>query len=312
MKIIKSLEKGESKHKSVVTIGTFDGVHIGHQKIVKRLINTAKSHDLKSVILTFFPHPRMVIQKDANIKLLNTLKERETILENLGLDILFIKNFTVEFSRLTAEDFVKNILVDQLQAQKIIIGYDHHFGRNRSANIDDLRTFGEHYNFDVEEISAQDINDVSVSSTKIRHALQEGDIKTANLYLGYNYMLTGTVVKGRGLGKELEFPTANLHIDEDYKLIPKQGVYVVSCLFEEKRLYGMMNIGTNPTIDNTNDLSIEVHFFDFNKSIYNNIIQIDILHRLRDEKKFDSLESLKNQLKLDRKTALVFLESYEH
>ncbi len=295
-----------------MTIGTFDGVHIGHQKIIKRLINTAKSHDLESVILTFFPHPRMVIQKDANIKLLNTLEERETILENLGLDKLVIKKFTVEFSRLTAEDFVKDILVDQLQAQKIIIGYDHHFGRNRSANIDDLKVFGEQYDFDVEEISAQDIDDVSVSSTKIRKAIQEGDIKTANQYLGYNYMLTGSVVKGKGIGKELKFPTANLQIKEDYKLIPKQGAYVVSSLFEGKRLFGMMNIGTNPTINNSGSQSIEIHFFDFNKSIYDSVIQVDILHRLRDERKFDSLLELKNQLAIDKKTAEAFLKSNEH
>lgn len=312
MKIIKSLTKGESKHKSVVTIGTFDGVHIGHQKIVKRLINTAKNNDLESVILTFFPHPRMVIQKDTNIKLLNTLKEREAILENLGLDKLFIKKFTLEFSRLTAEDFVKDILVEQLNAQKIIIGYDHHFGRNRSANIDDLRAFGEQYDFEVEEISAQDINDVSVSSTKIRKALMDGDIKTANIYLGYNYMLTGIVVKGKGLGKELDFPTANLQIKEDYKLIPKQGVYIVTCLYKNKRLYGMMNIGTNPTVSNSNNQSVEIHFFNFNESIYDKKIQIDILHRIRDEQKFDSLDDLKQQLKLDKKTAEAFLKPYDH
>ena len=312
MKIIKSFNKGDSRQKSVVTIGTFDGVHIGHQKIINRLINTAKNNDLESVILTFFPHPRMVIQKDSNIKLLNTLKEREIILEKLGLDKLFIKKFTREFSRLTAEDFVKNILVEQLQAQKVIIGYDHHFGRNRSANINDLKVFGEQYGFEVEEISAQDINEVAVSSTKIRKALLEGDIKTANLYLGYNYMLSGTVIKGKGLGKEIEFPTANLLIEETYKLIPKQGVYVITSFFKKKRLFGMMNIGTNPTVNNTRDQSIEVHFFDFNESLYDKKLQIDILSRIRDEQKFDSIKQLQEQLIRDKKIAESFIKSYEY
>lgn len=304
--------KNSFKTKTVVTIGTFDGVHIGHQKIVKRLIETAKNNDLESVILTFFPHPRMVLQKDANIKLLNTLKEKQTILEKLGLDHFIVEKFTLEFSRLTAEEFVKNLLVEQLNTQKVIIGYDHHFGRNRSANIDDLRNFGKDYHFDVEEISAQDINDVSVSSTKIRKALLNGDIKTANLFLGYPYMLTGKVVEGKGLGKQIAFPTANLKIEENYKLIPKQGVYVVKGYYKNEVLFGMMNIGTNPTIEKNNAQSIEIHFFNFDKSIYNEEIQVDLLHRIRDEQKFDSVEQLKNQLILDKKTSENYLKSYEH
>ena len=292
---------------SVVTIGTFDGVHIGHQKIIERLVNTAKQENLKSVVLTFFPHPRMVLQKDANIKLINTIEERSTILNQLDIDYLCLKTFTKEFSRLTAESFVKDILVKQLNIKKIIIGYDHHFGRNRSANINDLKRFGEAYNFEVEEISAQDINDVSVSSTKIRKALIAGDMQTANSFLGYSFMLNGKVTKGKGLGKTINFPTANLDIPEDYKLIPKQGVYVVRSKYKNQNLFGMMNIGTNPTISNNTKQTIEVHFFNFNENIYDENICVEILERIRDEQKFESLEELKKQIEQDKIIALQYI-----
>ena len=292
--------------KSIVTIGTFDGVHIGHQKIIERLVNTAKQEDLKSVVLTFFPHPRMVLQKDANIKLINTIEERSEILNQLGIDYLCVKTFTKEFSRLTAEDFVVDILVKQLKVKKIIIGYDHHFGRNRSANIDDLKKFGQEYDFEVEEISAQDINDVSVSSTKIRKALNVGDMQTANSFLGHNFMLSGRVTKGKGLGKTINFPTANLNIEEDYKLIPKQGVYVVSSNYKNQELFGIMNIGTNPTINDDTNQTIEVHFFDFNKNIYNEHLTVEILNRIRDEQKFESLIELKKQIEQDKIVALQY------
>lgn len=293
----------------MITIGTFDGVHIGHKKIIERLVNTAKKNHLKSVVLTFFPHPRMVLQKDANIKLLNTIEERSHILEQLGLDVLVIKKFTKEFSRLTAEEFVSEILVKQLHAKKIIIGYDHHFGRNRSANIEDLKVFGQQYHFDVEEISAQDINEVSVSSTKIRNALVEGHIKTANKYLGNCFMLTGKVVKGKGLGNTIGFPTANLDIKEAYKLIPKQGVYIVKTSINNQIVFGMMNIGLNPTIDSNNKQSIEIHLFNFNESIYHKTLTIELLDRIRDEQKFDSVEDLKIQLQKDKETSLSFIKS---
>lgn len=305
----KKFESYHSKEATVVTIGTFDGVHIGHQKIIKRLINTGKEHNLKSVILTFFPHPRMVLQKDTDIKLINTIEERSRILEGLGLDHLLIKKFTKAFSRLSAEDFVKQILVDKLHAKKVIIGYDHRFGRNRNASIEDLKTFGKVYGFEVEEISAQDINDVAVSSTKIRKALMEGDIAKANRYLGHAFMLTGIVVKGEGLGKKLDFPTANLFIKEAYKIIPKQGVYVISSIIDNEQIYGMMNIGTNPTVNGKKE-TIEVHFFNFNKDLYGKEIQVDLLNRLRDEQKFESVEALKVQLKKDRETALHYIEAH--
>lgn len=297
------------KRNTVITIGTFDGVHIGHQKIIKRLIEVGKTKGLTPTILTFFPHPRMVLQKDADIKLINTLSEKKQILKQFGLDNLVVEKFTQEFSRLTAEEFVKTILVKQLNVKYIIIGYDHHFGRNRSANIEDLKKFGKQYNFEVEEITAQDINDVAVSSTKIRTALLEGNIKTANSYLGYPFTISGTVVKGKGLGKTINFPTANIVINENYKLIPKQGVYVVKSTINDEIVYGMMNIGTNPTVNGTCQ-TIEAHFFNFKTDIYNKIVTIELLERLRDEEKFESVNALKQQLLKDKNNASQFIKNH--
>ena len=308
MSKVKNIEIYNSTEPTVVTIGTFDGVHIGHQKIIKHLINTGKSKGLKSVILTFFPHPRMVLQKDSNIKLINTIDERRNILDDLGLDYLVVKKFTHEFSRLSAENFVKGILVEELNAKKVIIGYDHRFGRNRNADINDLKTFGETFGFEVEEISAQDINDVAVSSTKIRLALMDGEIHKANAYLGYNFMLTGKVTKGKSLGKELGFPTANIEIKKDYKIIPKQGSYIVNSMIKDTLVYGMMNIGVNPTVNGSKQ-TIEVHFFDFDDDIYEDTIKIDLLHRIRDEEKFESLEALKLQLAKDKETAIEYISN---
>tara|TARA_R110002020_G_scaffold279150_2_gene494774 strand:+ start:237357 stop:238271 length:915 start_codon:yes stop_codon:yes gene_type:complete len=302
--------KTNQTQNTVLTIGTFDGVHIGHQKIIKRLVEVANNKGLQPSLLTFFPHPRMVLQKDANIKLINTISEKELLLKRFGITNLVVKKFTKDFSRLTAEAFVEDILVDQLKAKHVIIGYDHHFGRNRNANINDLRQFGEQFDFDVEEISMQDINDVAISSTKIRAALNDGDIKTANTYLGYNFMLTGTIIKGKGIGKTINYPTANLKIEETYKLIPKQGVYIVQAIIDNVLEFGMMNIGINPTVSGT-DQSIEIHFFNLNKSLYDKKLSVQLLHRLRDEQKFDSLDLLKKQLEIDNYNASEFLKTYD-
>ena len=306
MIIKKTLADNSGTGFSVVTIGTFDGVHVGHRKILERLIESARANNLKSTLLTFFPHPRMVLQQDADIKLINTLDEKIAILEKSGLDQLIIYPFTREFSRLTAIEFVRDIIVDKLRARKVIIGYDHRFGRNRTATIKDLREYGETYEFDVEEIGVEEVDAVSVSSTKIRRALEEGDMETANQYLGYDFMLTGEVVKGKGLGKQMRYPTANLHIAETYKLIPAKGVYVVKSEIDEKVVYGMMNIGLNPTV-NGDRQSIEIHFFDFDRDIYGKKIRIDMLKRLRDEVRFDSVESLVLQLHKDKENALEYL-----
>jgi len=297
------------KKDSVVTIGTFDGVHVGHQKIIKRLVKIAKKESLQAVVLTFFPHPRMVLQKDSNIKLINIIDEKSQLLENFGIDHLVIKEFTKDFSRLGALEFVRDILVNKLNVKHIIIGYDHRFGRNRNANVDNLREYGEVYGFKITEITAQEIDEVTVSSTKIRKALKQGEIEIANTYLGYNFMLSGTIVKGKNLGIQIGFPTANIHIEESYKLIPKNGSYIVKSFLDEQVVYGMMNIGINPTVSGEKQ-SIEVHFFNFKKDIYNKKIQVELLKRLRDEKKFDSIEALKEQLHKDREISLSFLEQY--
>ncbi|WP_435261087.1 bifunctional riboflavin kinase/FAD synthetase [Tenacibaculum sp. nBUS_03] len=309
MEITHSIFDFTPTQKTFVTIGTFDGVHIGHQKIIKKLVEDAKSANMKSVLLTFFPHPRMVLQKEVSIQLINTIKERTKYLEKLGLDYLIIHPFSKEFSRLTALDFVRDILVNQLNTSKLIIGYDHHFGKNREGNIEQLTEYSQLYDFSVEEIPAQDINDVSVSSTKIRKALLNGKLKTANKYLGYSFPLAGKVVDGKKLGSKIGFPTANISISENYKLIPKTGVYVVKSSINNELFFGMMNIGNRPTVNGKNK-TIEVHFFDFNQDIYNQKISVDLLYFVRDEQKFDSINDLKQQLKNDKETAIFFLKSY--
>ena len=260
MKIIRSITAFNSSEKTIVTIGTFDGIHIGHQKILKDLIKTAKKEGKKSVLLTFFPHPRMVLQKDNKILLLNTIEEKSGLLEKMGLDYLIIHPFSKEFSRLTALDFVRDILVNKLNTSRLIIGYDHHFGKNREGNIHQLKEYSLLYDFKVEEIPAQDIDDVSVSSTKIRTALKEGNLKTANNYLGYHYMINGTVVSGKKLGGTIGFPTANLEIKEPYKLIPKTGVYIIKTHINTVLYIGIMNIGFNPTVLGKHQ-TIEAHLF---------------------------------------------------
>ncbi len=293
----------------MVTIGTFDGVHIGHQEIIEKLVTETKASNKKSVLLTFFPHPRMVLQKDVSIKLINTIDERAQHLEKLGLDYLIIHPFSREFSRLTALDFVRDILVNQLNISKLIIGYDHHFGKNREGNIEQLTEYSHLYDFTVEEIPAQDIDEVSVSSTKIRKALANGHLKTANNYLGYNFSLTGKVVNGKQLGGKIGFPTANIDIPEDYKLIPKTGVYIVKSIIDNTTIYGMMNIGNRPTVDGEHQ-TIEVHYFNFNQNLYGKELTIELLYYLRDEQKFDSVSGLISQLKKDKQNSMLFLKSY--
>jgi riboflavin kinase/FMN adenylyltransferase len=308
LKIIHAISNFSSEEKTFVTIGTFDGVHFGHQQIIKKLVNEAKKEGGKSVLLTFFPHPRMVLQKDSSLELINTIDERSELLEKTGLDYLIIHPFSKEFSRLSALSFVRDVLVNQLNTSKLIIGYDHHFGKNREGNIEQLSEYSELYNFSVEEIPAQDIDEVSISSTKIRKALANGHLKTANNYLGYNFMLTGTVVNGKQLGGKIGFPTANIDIKETYKLIPKTGVYVVKSEINKKMIFGMMNIGNRPTINGKHQ-TIEVHFFDFNQNVYHQKITIETLYFLREEQKFDSVKILVHQLKKDEKIARTYIKN---
>lgn len=297
-----TVAKYKNDRSCVVTIGTFDGVHIGHQAILKRLASTAKKENLDSVLLTFFPHPRMVLQNDLGIKLINTIDERTTLIRQTGIDHLIIHPFTHAFSRLSALEFVRDILVNKLHIKKIVIGYDHRFGRNRNANIDDLREFGAIYNFEVEEISAQELDNVAVSSTKIRKSLEAGDIETANAYLGYPFMLSGTVVKGKAIGRTIQYPTANLEINENYKLIPKEGVYVVQAEINNSRIYGITSVGMNPTVGGK-EKTIETYFLDFNQDLYEKKLKIEFLTHIRDEEKFDSVKKLKAAIKKDENFA---------
>lgn len=308
LETFQSLLDYKSSQNSIVTLGTFDGVHIGHKKIIEKLIQNSSNCECESLVLTFFPHPRMILQDSQEIKLLNTIEERIQLLEASGLDSLVIHPFDQVFSRLTAEEFVSTVLVDQFNVKKIIIGYDHRFGRNRTADIHDLIEFGKKYEFEVEQISAQEIDEVSVSSTKIRKALLEGNVALANEYLGYAYLLTGTIVKGKGIGRTINFPTANLKIEESYKLIPKNGVYIIQSTINNRLVFGMMNIGFNPTV-NGEGHSIEIHFFDFKEILYDKKLQIQVLKRIRDEEKFDSLEQLTEQLEKDKSTAMNYIHS---
>lgn len=242
------------------------------------------------------------------MKQLNSIDEKSNLIEKAGIDNLVIHPFDKEFASLTAEEFVKKVLVDIFNIQKIVIGYDHRFGKNRTADINDLIAFGNQYNFEVEQISAEELNEVAISSTKIRNALTEGNIELANSFLGYNYAITGTVVQGKQLGRTIGFPTANISVKEDYKLIPNSGVYVVECKIQNQSYFGMMNIGTNPTVENTNSTQkMEVNIFDFDAEIYNQTITVSFLRRIRSEQKFNSLEALKNQIALDKQTSLCFI-----
>lgn len=294
---------------TVVTIGTFDGVHLGHKAILARLVATAEKENLESVLLTFFPHPRMVLQKDSGIKMLNSLAEKKALLQKLGLHHLVVHPFTQEFSRLNAVEYVRDILVNQLKAKKIIIGYDHRFGRNRNANINDLIEFGQVYGFEVAEISAKELDNVAISSTKVRNALLEGSIQTANNYLGYPYMLNGTVIYGRGIGKDLGYPTANLHVSEEYKLIPQKGVYITQAVIDKKFYYGITSIGTNPTVGGKKK-TVETYFLDLQANLYDKHLQLEFLKHIREEAHFNSIEDLKTAIQQDEKTAREFLANY--
>ena len=307
MKKINGVKNFSINSPSILTLGTFDGVHKGHQKILKKLKYEAKKDNLKSIVLTFFPHPRTVLNPDFNLKLINTIEERTRLFEKSEIDILITLPFDKNFSELSPDQFVKNILVNKLKIKKILIGYDHRFGKNRTAGFKDLKIFGLKYGFEVIEISVEEKNKVSISSTKIRNSIIEGDIKTAKSYLGYDFSLKGEVVNGNAIGRTIGFPTANLNINQDYKLIPKNGVYLIRTILEGKKVYGMMNIGVKPTLK-SKDTSIEVNLFEWGGDLYGKVIEVFILYYIREEKKFDSLIKLGNQIKLDKKTCIKLIK----
>lgn len=300
MKVYTNIDDFLGVKNPIVTTGTFDGVHVGHQKIIARLKALAKEEDGETVLLTFYPHPRMVLfPEDNELKLINTQAEKIELLEKYGIDYLIIYPFTKEFSRLSSVEFVRNILVNTIKTKRLVIGYNHHFGRNREGSFEHLKEYGPLYGFDVEEIPAKDIHSIEISSTKIRTALLSGDVTTANTYLGHEFSICGKVVGGKQLGRTIGYPTANIQLQDKYKIIPADGVYAVKVKHKEQLYGGMLNIGNNPTIEGKGR-SIEVNIFDFDMDIYNQDATIYFIERLRDEVKFNGLDELKKQLALDK------------
>jgi riboflavin kinase/FMN adenylyltransferase len=286
---------------SIVTIGTFDGVHLGHQKIIKRLVELKQKQGGEIVLFTFDPHPRKILfpeQKD--LKLITTTEEKCDILKQFGVDHVLVYPFTTEFSKMQAQDYISNIIVKGLKTKTLVIGYDHRFGSNREGSIDTLKQFAPIYHFDLEEIPAQEINQLNVSSTRIRKAIEDGDIQTANDFLGYTFFITGEVIKGKQLGRTIGYPTANIFIDNADKLIPKIGVYAVNVVLKGVTYKGMLNVGTNPTTDFDNKIKIEVNIFDFDADIYGETLKVEFVKWIRNEEKFANLDELKQALANDK------------
>lgn len=305
MKVYYNIQTFVGVKNPITTIGTFDGVHLGHQKIIRRLMEIKKEQGGETAIFTFDPHPRAILfPEKEDLKLITTTSEKISLLEKAGIDHLIVFPFTHDFSQISADTYIRDVLIRQLKIKTLVIGYDHRFGSNREGNIETLVKYGKELNFEVEEIPAQDIDNIIISSTKIRKALEEGDVKTANSGLGYTYFFEGLVVKGKQLGRTIGYPTANIGIKDPLKLIPKIGVYAVVVYVEGITYKGMLSIGMNPTTDSDGIVKLEVNIFDFDKDIYGNSIKVGLIERLRDEEKFSTLEELKLQLALDKKNSL--------
>ena len=308
MKIYNHFSEFKKLNNAVATIGTFDGVHYGHQKIIKRLCELAKSTGGESVILTFFPHPRLIIDpENQDLKMINTINEKAKILAGLGVDHLIITPFTRDFSNLTPAEYIQNISVDTIGIKNLIVGYDHRFGKDRKGGLQDLEAFSKNFNYKIEQIPEQDINAVAVSSTNIRTALLDGDVALAANYLGYNFSIHGRVIKGDKIGRTIGFPTANIFVEETYKLIPSDGIYAVTVEMNNEVFKGMAYIGQRPTI-NGMTRNIEVNIFDFNKEIYGQEITMTFLEFLRHDVKFTGLEALKEQLQKDKEATLAYFK----
>lgn len=307
MNIYHGIEDFKKLDYAVVTSGTFDGVHVGHQKILERLKEVARKNNGETVLLTYWPHPRLVLYPEqTDLKLLNTFEEKAGLLREQGIDHLLRIPFTKDFSNTTSEDFIKKLLVDQIGTKKLVIGYDHRFGKNREGSFEHLKANSSKYGFDVEEISRQDVEDVAVSSTKIRTGLFEGDVATASHLLGRPYRMMGRVVKGEKIGRMIGFPTANIEIEFKHKLVPADGSYAVLVYRDNTPLKGMLNIGNRPTVGGKSR-TIEVNLFDFDEDIYGENIAIDFIDRIRNEVKFDDIETLTKQLHRDKEKAIKLL-----
>jgi riboflavin kinase/FMN adenylyltransferase len=303
MKIYEGLAEFLPVKNAVVTSGTFDGVHLGHQKILNRLREIATELSGETVLITYWPHPRLVLYPNEHkLRLLSTFEEKSKLLHQFGIDHLISIPFTKEFSQMSSEEFIRKVLVEKLQTKKLVIGYDHRFGKNREGSFEYLKANSLEFGFDLEEISRQDVEEIGVSSTKIRQALESGDVKTAASYLGRPYELNGLVIKGQQIGRSIGFPTANIHIPNDYKLIPKDGVYAVKVQVEGTFFKGMLNIGNRPTVDGSKK-TVEANLFSFEGDLYNKQVTVHFYEFLRDERKFENLDALKNQLLKDQQTA---------
>ncbi|MBN2175016.1 MAG: bifunctional riboflavin kinase/FAD synthetase [Bacteroidales bacterium] len=300
MKIYHNLSDFRGSNFAVVTVGTFDGLHIGHQMIIARMKEFARQNSGDIILVTFDPHPRQVLNSNkTEIKFISTQKRKIELLDRFGIDHMIVIPFTREFAATSSEDFIREYLVKKLRAKMLIVGYDHHFGKNREGNYEKLKSLGKAYGFEVEEIPAQFVDGIAVSSTKIRTALREGDVETANKMLGYEYSITGKVIEGNKIGRKIGFPTANIDVGDEYKLIAAGGVYACKVDIEGDTYFGMGNIGTRPTIGK-HDFTTEVHIFDFNREIYGKEITIFFLNRIREEQKFENLDKLKEQLHSDK------------
>ncbi|MEA5457468.1 bifunctional riboflavin kinase/FAD synthetase [Arcicella sp. LKC2W] len=308
MNVYYGLEEFKKLDNAVVTSGTFDGVHLGHRKILNRLIEVAQQTNGESVVITFYPHPRTVISPDNKVvNLLSTLDEKIELLEKSGIQHLVIIPFTREFSELSSEEFIQKILIQTIGTKTLVIGFDHRFGKNREGSFEYLKAHKANYGFEIEEISRQDIENIGVSSSKIRKALQDGDIQLADHFLGRNYSLSGVIVKGKQLGRTIGFPTANIQVREIAKLIPTTGVYAVKVGYKENQLKGMLNIGNRPTVDGTFQ-TIEVNIFEFDREIYGENLTVEFIQKIRNEQKFNGLDELKAQIAKDKITCTEILK----
>lgn len=300
MEVVKDLNNWNFVDNSILTIGTFDGVHLGHKKLLKRLNQIKAEKEGKSVVFTFDPHPRKVLFPDQkDLQLLSNLDEKIELIKKEGIDIVIVYPFTTAFSHIEPEKFIKETLVEKLKVKTLVIGYDHKFGKDRKGDINTFKANASKYGYEVEEIPAEEINDINISSTKIRKSLFDGDVKEASAFLGYTYFINGYVVHGKKLGKKISFPTANIVLPDKDKLVPKNGVYLVGVEVKGFKGYGMMNVGTNPTTDTDEKIKLEVNIFNFDKDIYGEAIKVEFIERLRDEKKFNSIEELIAAIKND-------------
>ncbi len=311
MQVIKDINEIEYDKKSAVTVGTFDGVHLGHKEIIAKLISIKDTKGLRSIVVTFEPHPQIVLRnKTQDIKILTTLEEKLEIFSEMGIDMVYVINFTKEFSETTAEDFYKNYLIDKIGLNDLVLGYDHMFGKNREGNFETLKTQSAKYDFNVDKVEEFKVDGEHISSTAVRHLLaDQGNVKKVRNILGRFYSIEGKVVEGKKLGKELGYPTANIELYNQYKLIPKTGIYAVEVIVSDKQYFGMMSIGKNPTVSNDESIKLEVNIFDFNEDIYGQNIKINFIDYLRDEKKFESLDALKRQMALDKENSELIINN---